>query len=125
MRRGNLILLTLGIAAAIYVLYELICLIRERPRTAPAHGIVCEIREEMSGQNRARRRKYARFRYETARGMTESENMVAVTLGAYVGMKRPVRYFLENPRKVSDHSVSHVICGSITALVLVILAFLL
>lgn len=122
MKGENLFLLVLGIVAAGYVLYEGMFLALEYSQTSPAQATVCEIREE--GPARWRR-KYARFRYMTEQGMKESENMVPVSLGAYRGAKRNVRYFLAHPRLVSLHSVRRLLWGVGAAIVLVSFSFLL
>ena len=121
MERENLFLLMLGIAAAGYALYEGIFLLWEYARTSPAEASVCEVREE----GRAKwLRKYAILRYMTKQGMRESENMIPISLGAYMGMKRKIRYFVEQPRIVSAHSVRHLLWGTVIPLVFFCLSLL-
>ena len=121
MGREKLFFFVLGIVAAGYVLYEGMFLVREYTKTLPAEGTVCEIREE--GHSRWRR-KYVRFRCRTDQGTRESENIIPISLSAYTGMKRKIRYFAEQPRIVSAHSVRHLVWGTAFALAFLTLSFL-
>lgn len=111
----------IGIIALIFVIYESICLLIIKRKTAHVLGTAIDVETINTGRGK---KKIARFTYKADGKNCTSYNKINVPLYTENGTKLNVTYFSHNPNRLSCHSIKRLVLGIGVAIIVLIVLYI-
>lgn len=122
MKEGKYFMISVGVLALIYSIYQLVTFIINKEKIEYTYGVIVETNTVVPETMKKNNSKWATIYYDVNGKMITSENKIQVSMNNKVGDKVKIAYFINNPAKLFTGSLKKSVIFLIVAIISFIVA---